>query len=815
MENQLLIALSRNKLLKNIDISKIDLKNVKGNLITISEGEILYREGDAANKIYLVVSGEINILKKRLLGKTKSFIFNECDFFGYEEFAEGTSRTSTAVALCDSYLILLTREEVEILIAQKNDILVNLKEPAAEIDEEQISKKNKIVNKVELEEIPFCEPVHKIKSHTFGETSDDMNKQTSKEFFQSISDVSRADANPVQPLKKFTVAENERPANDDFTYYDADSLSQNENISEIKPDIKEETPNLFEQRSTKILVPEELHVNEKKDEFDESAFLNEDGIPKADVELPDELPSIQPTLHANPENDLDDALFKILNHDETPRFDPKIEYQSSENIGADEQFILTDKAKSEPVMDFESFTTEYIHEEEVSEPEPVFKNIPVFDEKILPTINTSFKGYENSIVYDDIENKIKAIEQTGSLANSASQNQQNMKEDELQKIIKAAQMVNSNIRIGDVLKDIVNVATDLTQADRGTLYLIDKEKNELWSLIALGDEQKEIRLQIGTGLAGYVAKSGEILNIIDVSKDPRFNADFDPSSGYKTKSMICFPIKNNKEEIIGVLQVINSINGEFSKRNEEFLAALSIHAAIALQNAELVEKLLSIERVHSLGKMANFLIQEIKKPILVGKRYAEHLRTKNLPPDVTQIIDMLLEQLNQVADIVQTTSSYSEGNSILKMFSISLNSVMADYASRVEQYVEGRNCQIISEYDKDVTVKLDVKEFFQCYMHIIKNACDAMPEGGKILISTKKIDKRVEIHFKDSGLGIPEGFKDRVFEPFMSYGKKEGTGLGLSITKKIVEAHNGKIIFESTVGEGALFIITLPVATIF
>jgi signal transduction histidine kinase len=390
-----------------------------------------------------------------------------------------------------------------------------------------------------------------------------------------------------------------------------------------------------------------------------------------------------------------------------------------------------------------------------------------------------------------------------------------MKPDELQKIIKAAELVNSNIRIDEVLKTIVDVATELTKADRGTLYLIDKEKNELWSLIALGEERKEIRLQIGTGLAGYVAKSGETLNIADVHKDPRFNADFDRSSGYKTKSMLCFPIKNNKSDIIGVLQLLNNANGEFSKRDEEFLTALSIHSAIALQNADLVEKLLQTERVNSLGKMANFLIQDIKKPVLVGKRYAEHLRSKILPPDVTQIIDMLLAQLNQVADIVQTTSSYSDTNTIFKMFNISLNSVLADYASRVEQYVEGRNCQIVSEYDKDVTVKLDVKEFFQCYMHIIKNACDAMPDGGKILVSTKKDDKKVEIHFRDTGLGIPEGFKDKVFDPFMSYGKKEGTGLGLAITKKIVEAHKGTIEFESTMGEGAVFIISLPIATLF
>ena len=322
-------------------------------------------------------------------------------------------------------------------------------------------------------------------------------------------------------------------------------------------------------------------------------------------------------------------------------------------------------------------------------------------------------------------------------------------------------------------------------------------------------------MKLGEGIAGFAAHSGDVINLKDVKADPRFRGDFDKSSGYQTKNMLCYPIRNNKNEIIGVLQLLNSKNGEFSKLDENFLNAISIHSAIALQNAAMVDKLLQAERVQSLGKMANFLIQDIKKPVLVAKRYAEHLKSKDLQKDVTQVIDMLLEQLSQVADIVQTTSSYSDAKTILRTLNVSLNNTLMDYAARIGSYVESRNCQIENEFDKDVTIKLDVKEFYQCYLHMIKNACDAMPEGGRIYISTKRDDKQVKIFIKDKGLGIPDGFKDKIFEPFMSYGKKEGTGLGLSITKKVIEAHNGTIDVESSMGEGATFIVELPVASTF
>lgn len=85
-----------------------------------------------------------------------------------------------------------------------------------------------------------------------------------------------------------------------------------------------------------------------------------------------------------------------------------------------------------------------------------------------------------------------------------------------------------------------------------------------------------------------------------------------------------------------------------------------------------------------------------------------------------------------------------------------------------------------------------------------------MPDSGTVTVKTRIADKSVKIIFEDHGLGIPESFIDKIFEPFMTHGKKEGSGLGLSITKKIVEAHQGTIEVRSALGAGAVFTITLP-----
>ncbi len=800
MENQLKLTLSKNKLLKNVELSNMDLSHVKGKLITIGEGEILFREGDFADYIYLVISGEVNLLKKRLLGKTKSFIFGENDFLGHEELIEETSRTSTAVALRDSYLVALLKEEVDELIRQDSRILDYMREPQAPGDDDIIAKP-----KISMPTISSDEKA-KTSSYTVTSQTDFSNTEQNKPddnsetqtFFQSISDSSRLNEEPlVQPLEK-------------------------------------QQPEFEEEKSSLPDIP-----------FNPNIF-DEDGIMKPEFELPDIEPEEEKLFVSekyNPpspkteskEEDLNDALFNILSGAEpqaTEVLSNNSDIKFNEPLSAEESdpFFSSFNFDEEPVKQMDKPDLQKSFDEPLAANTP--KNLDELEGfsseevKLPPVFKHSKAGFDDESIYAEVDEHLKSLSMDAAPPHGKTEieskaqgrpgaESKGMSYNELEMIIKAAELVNSNIRIDEVLKNIVDVAREITMADRGTLYLVEKEKNEIWSLVVSGNEVREFRLKIGEGLAGYVAKTGETINIKDAHADPRFNKEFDKASGYKTKDMICFALKNNKGEIIGVLQLINSGKGEFTKRDEEFLTALSIHSAIAIQNAELVEKLLQTERVHSLGKMANFLIQDIKKPILVSKRYAEHLQGKQLTPDNLQIVQMLLEQLVQVADLVQTTSSYSEGKTMLRIVNASINNTLTDFASRVETYVSSRNCQLHCEYDKDVTVKLDIKEFFQTYMHIIKNACDAMPDGGNIYINTKKDDKKVSIMFKDSGLGISETNKEKIFEPFMTFGKKDGTGLGLAITRKIIEAHNGTIGVESSLGNGATFIVTLPTTSLY
>lgn len=162
--------------------------------------------------------------------------------------------------------------------------------------------------------------------------------------------------------------------------------------------------------------------------------------------------------------------------------------------------------------------------------------------------------------------------------------------DPLISLVKIGRSITALTDINVLLKVIAEETKNAMQADRCTVFIYDKEKNELWSKVALGMDSEEIRVPADRGLAGYVVQTGETLNIEDAYNDKRFNKDVDLKTGYKTKTILCMPIKNNNQQIIGAFQVLNKIDGIFTKGDEDLLIAIGGSASIALENAQLFEQ---------------------------------------------------------------------------------------------------------------------------------------------------------------------------------------------------------------------------------
>jgi adenylate cyclase len=161
-------------------------------------------------------------------------------------------------------------------------------------------------------------------------------------------------------------------------------------------------------------------------------------------------------------------------------------------------------------------------------------------------------------------------------------------------LLKAISSLEQSLDLEKTLQSVMDEARDLMSADRSTLWLIDEESNELWSKVknADGTSLIELRIPADRGIVGYVASTGETLNIPDAYKDPRFDPASDKRTGYLTRTILCMPVFNSGGKLIAVTQLINKKQGIFNSSDEEFMRAFNIQAGIALENAKLFENVL-------------------------------------------------------------------------------------------------------------------------------------------------------------------------------------------------------------------------------
>ena len=167
---------------------------------------------------------------------------------------------------------------------------------------------------------------------------------------------------------------------------------------------------------------------------------------------------------------------------------------------------------------------------------------------------------------------------------------------EQKKIALVQEVSRALTETGDLDQLLILIMTkvcELMEADRSTLYLLSEDGRQLWSKVSQGAERVEIRLEVGEGIAGWVAETREIVNIPDAYADQRFQPRVDVNSGYRTRSILTVPMLGALGGLVGVLQVLNKQDGPFLRADEELLLALAAQAAIAIENARLYHSLVS------------------------------------------------------------------------------------------------------------------------------------------------------------------------------------------------------------------------------
>ena len=163
--------------------------------------------------------------------------------------------------------------------------------------------------------------------------------------------------------------------------------------------------------------------------------------------------------------------------------------------------------------------------------------------------------------------------------------QQSRLPEKLHSILKICLEMNSTRDLSALLDLIAREAARLMEADRASIFLLDREKGELWSKVALGSEEI-LRFDARLGIAGAAALTGQLINVQDAYQDPRFHKAMDIHTGYRTQSVLAMPLQNLAGETIGTFELLNKKGGLFTEENENVVKSFAAQVAISIERTQ-------------------------------------------------------------------------------------------------------------------------------------------------------------------------------------------------------------------------------------
>jgi signal transduction histidine kinase len=227
------------------------------------------------------------------------------------------------------------------------------------------------------------------------------------------------------------------------------------------------------------------------------------------------------------------------------------------------------------------------------------------------------------------------------------------------------------------------------------------------------------------------------------------------------------------------------------------------------------EALIQAEKLAAMGRLTSQIAHELNNPIYGIMNTLELLKTE-VPPGSKRrnLLELSLAETVRLSEMLRNMLSFSKPEEEKRM-PVNINELIEGILLVMEKQMHETNVRVQTALSSDIPAVLaSANQIRQVVLNVVKNAKESMPSGGTLFVRTMPDNGNVLIIVRDTGVGIPEGVKDKIFEAFFTTKQKiKGAGLGLSVCYGIVRGHGGEIKVESEVGKGTTFIISLPVKT--
>ena len=434
---------------------------------------------------------------------------------------------------------------------------------------------------------------------------------------------------------------------------------------------------------------------------------------------------------------------------------------------------------------------------------------------------------------DDVDLlQVFAAQASVALENAELYRQAEQRRREAEVMTELARDINASLDPDTVLQRVAQGARDLCRADFSRIALreADGTTRFRYSPGARVDSWQGFRIDPGKGTGGQVLLTGQPFRTEDYLADPRISKDYAASAiAEGAVAEMVVPIRS-QDDVQGLLYVTNRARRSFTDHDEAILTRLANYAGAAIQNARLYEELrqaherlersqsslVQTERLRALGEMAAGVAHDFNNLLAVILGRTELLIRRGSDPDTLHGLELVRRAAQDGADTVRRIQEFTRTRQTRPFERVDVAEIVRETVElnrpRWKDEAQSRGVRYDVIVDGEAPpIAGRPEELREVFANLLKNALEAMPEGGTCQLRIGAGPETVAISISDTGVGMPPEVQHRVFEPFFTSKGPRGTGLGLAVSWSIVNRHGGTIEVRSAPGAGTTFVVRLPI----
>jgi signal transduction histidine kinase/ActR/RegA family two-component response regulator/uncharacterized protein YigA (DUF484 family) len=392
--------------------------------------------------------------------------------------------------------------------------------------------------------------------------------------------------------------------------------------------------------------------------------------------------------------------------------------------------------------------------------------------------------------------------------------------------------LSSTLDLDGLFKKALELLKDRLGYAAYGILLLDSERDELYIKQVAGEnlgEVKKSRFRVGIdGIVGWVAKTGELVYVPDVSKDSRYIP-----VGRCAKSEAAFPLKV-RNQLFGVLNIESDELNGFDEEDLKTLSSFASQMSISIENAQLFsdlkrtlqelkhaqDQIIQVEKLRAMGEMASGVAHDFNNVLAVvlgNIQLLLHQLDHISPEEIREGLNVIERASKDGAETIRRIQEFTGVRRDKEFITLSLNEIIAEVVNitqprwRDQTQKKGIQVELTTQLGDIPVIMGNPSELREVLTNIIFNAVDAMPRGGELTLTTQpQAEDWVEVRIADTGIGMTDEMKKRVFDPFFTTKGVTNSGLGMSVSYGIIKRHGGEILIESEPGKGTTFVIHLP-----